>query len=67
LEAPLASWPSRVARSDGTKIGLNYATLALTGGHLDLQVGQHLRLDRDLVSKARRSSCAARLHDLPGV
>jgi hypothetical protein len=34
------------------KIGLDGAALALDGGLLDLQVGEGLRLDRELVGKA---------------
>ena len=35
-----------------TKIGLNHTALALHRGLLDLQVGEGLRLDRELVGKA---------------
>jgi len=34
-----------------TKIGLDDATLALHSGLLDLQIGEGLRLDRELVGK----------------
>ena len=37
--------------SDGPEIGVNGAAFTLDGGLLDLQVGEGLRLDRELVGK----------------